>query len=282
MNIVKIANIQYMTKLSMFLLAFLCCLTSFAGNWQKQYMADEFGDADYSNPVYQLIVDPIGGYGASVEFNYIQGLFIVSFRDAFEGLDDIKSLKVKSSSGQVYDLKYDLISREPSMYGIQKESSDVLLRLLEQGNFTISVKTPVPFSYGETHNHAFKIGTQGQGISKLTGNKASVSGKLTFKGKIGGKYSITVQFDQPESVFENGGTLTGTYWYGNGTTGKMKLKGSVDGLGRIDMEEYDSQGKKCGDWFLNTLSSDDGMKYALDGVMTNTKDQTFNVSLTQQ
>ena len=220
-----------------------------SNNCQKQYMADEFGDADYSKPVYQLIVDPIGGYGASVEFNYIQGLFIVSFRDAFEGLDDIKSLKVKSSSGQVYDLKYDLISREPSMYGIQKESSDVLLRLLEQGNFTISVKTPVPFSYGETHNHAFKIGTQGQGISKLTGNKASVSGKLTFKGKIGGKYSITVQFDQPESVFENGGTLTGTYWYGNGTNGKMKLKGSVDGLGRIDMEEYDSQGKKCGDWF---------------------------------
>ncbi|WP_287935840.1 MULTISPECIES: hypothetical protein [Muribaculaceae] len=253
-----------------------------SNNWQKQYMADEFGDADYSKPMYQLIVDPIGGYGASVEFNYIQGLFIVSFRDAFEGLDDIKSLKVKSSSGQVYDLKYDLISREPSMYGIQKESSDVLLRLLEQGNFTISVKTPVPFSYGETHNHAFKIGTQGQGISKLTGNKASVSGKLTFKGKTGGKYSITVQFDQPESVFENGGTLTGTYWYGNGTNGKMKLKGSVDGLGRIDMEEYDSQGKKCGDWFLNTLSSDDGMKYALDGVMTNAKDQTFNVSLTQQ
>ena len=252
-----------------------------ANNWQKQYMADEFGDADYSKPVYQLIVDPIGGYGASVEFNYIQGLFIVSFRDAFEGLDDIKSLKVKSSSGQVYDLKYDLISREPSMYGIPKESSDVLLRLLEQGNFTISVKTPVPFSYGETHNHAFKIGTQGQGLTRLTGAKSVSSKKLTFKGKIGGKYSITVQFDQPGSVFENGGTLTGTYWYGNGSNGKMKLKGSVDDLGRIDMEEYDPQNKRCGDWYLNTLSSDDGMKYALEGVMTNAKGQTFNVSLTQ-
>lgn len=266
-----------------FLLAFKALAIQAApNNWQKQYMADEFGDVDYSKPVYQLIVDPIGGYGASVEFNYIQGVFIVSFRDAYEGLDDIKSLKVKSSSGQVCDLKYDLISREPSMYGIPKEPSDVLLRLLEQGNFTISVKTPVPFSNGETHNHVFKIGTQGQGISKLTGNKASVSGKPTFKGKIGDKYSITVQFDQSESVFENGGTLTGAYWYGNGSNGKMKLKGSVDGLGRIDMEEYDPQGKRCGDWYLNTLSSDDGMKYALDGVMTNAKGQTFNVSLTQQ
>lgn len=266
-----------------FILLFVLCINSiFASNWQKQYMADEFGDADYSKPVYQLIVDPIGGYGASVEFNYIQGLFIVSFRDAYEGLDDIKSLKVKSSSGQVYDLKYDLISREPSMYGIPKESSDILLRLLEQGNFTISVKTPVPFSYGETRNHAFKIGTQGQGITRLTGAKISASSKPTFKGKIGGKYSITVQFDQPQSVFENGGTITGTYWYGNGSNGKMKFKGSVDGLGRIDMEEYDPQGKKCGDWYLNTLSSDDGMKYALDGVMTNAKGQTFNVSLTQQ
>lgn len=264
------------------LLLSTCSSLCFAENWQKQYMADEFGDPDYSKPVYQLIVDPIGGYGATVEFNYIQGLFIVSFRDAYEGLDDIKSLKVKSSSGQVYDLNYDLISREPSMYGIPKESSDILLRLLEQGNFTISVKTPVSFSYGETHNHAFKIGTQGQGISSLSVTKAVVSSKPTFKGKIGGKYSVTVLFDQPVSVFENGGTLTGTYWYGNGSNGKMKLKGSVDGLGRIDLEEYDPKGKKCGDWFLNTLSSDDGMKYALDGAMTNAKDQTFNVNLTQQ
>lgn len=271
-----------MTKLVTFLLAFLCCFVSFAGNWEKQYMADEFGDPDYSKPVYQLLVDPIGGYGATVEFNYIQGLFILSFTDAYTILDDIKSIKVKSSSGQVYDLNYDLISREPSMYGIPKESSDILLRLLEQGNFTISVKTSVPFSYGDTHNHAFKIGTQGQGISKLTGTKVVASSKPTFKGTIGGKYSITVQFDQPESVFENGGTLTGIYWYGNGSNGKMKLKGSVDGLGRIDLVEYDPQGKKCGDWFLNTLSSDDGMKYALDGVMTNAKNQTFNVSLTQQ
>lgn len=261
---------------------FTCLMNVYANNWQKQYMADEFGDADYSKPVYQLIVDPIGGYGASVEFNYVQGLFILGFRDAYEGLDDIKSIKVKSSSGQVYDLNYDLISREPSLYGLPKESSDILLRLLEQGNFTISVKTPVPFSYGETHNHAFKIGIQGQGLSKLTGTKASTFSKPTFKGTIGGKYSITVQFDQPESVFENGGALTGSYWYGKGSNGKMKLKGSADGLGRIDLEEYDPQGKKCGDWFLNTLSSDDGMKYALDGVMTNAKGQTFNVSLTQQ
>lgn len=29
-----------------------------ANNWQQQYMADEFGDADYSRPVYELMVTP--------------------------------------------------------------------------------------------------------------------------------------------------------------------------------------------------------------------------------
>ena len=255
---------------------------SFASNWQKLYMADEFGDPDYSKPVYELIVDPIGGYGATVTFSYIQGLFVMGFTDAHVILDDVKSIKAKSSTGTVYDIPFEQISHEPAEYRIPKEGADILLDLLETGYFSLSVKTPVPFAYGEYTNHAFKIGTQGQGIKRLTGVKSVSEGKAAFKGQIGDKYSITVQFDQTETVFENGGTLTGIYWYGNGSNGKMKLKGAVDYLGRIELEEYDPQGKKCGEWYLNTVSSDDGMKYVIDGVMTNLKGQTFSVVCEQQ
>ena len=271
-----------MKRLIITLTLIFTLLNIHAGNWEKKYMADEFGDADYSKPVYELHVNPQGGYGASVTFSYIQGVFIVDFIDAHVILDDVRSIKAKSANGTIYDIPFEQISREPAQYGIPKEGADILLNLLENGNFSLSVKTPVPFAYGEYSNHSFKIGTQGQGIKRLAGVKAVSLGKPTFKGKIGGKYSITVQFDQSVSVFENGGTLTGTYWYGNGSNGKMKIKGSVDGLGRIEMVEYDPQGKRCGDWYLNTLSSDDGNGYALDGVMMNAKDQTFNVSLTQQ
>lgn len=275
---------QNSIKICILLVMACICLTIHASvaYWQKQYLADEFGDPDYSKPVYQLMVDPIGGYGANVTFNYIQGVFILDFTDAHVILDDVKSIKAKSANGTIYDIPFEQISHEPAEYGIPKEGADILLDLLDAGNFSLSVKTPVPMAYGEYSNHAFKIGTQGQGIKRLAGIKSVSSAKPTFKGKIDGRYSITVKFDQPESIFENGGTLTGTYWYGNGSNGKMKLKGTVDGLGRIEMEEYDPQGKKCGDWYLNTLSSEDGMKYALEGVMMNTKDQTFNVSLTQQ
>lgn len=273
-----------MKRITITIQLLLVCLLSFASNWQKMYLPDEFGDADYSKPIYCLLVDPVGGYGAAVNFYYVNGVFAVDFTDAYVCLDDVVSMSVKSASGQVNQLEFEEIGHEPSQYGLSRSSSQILFRLLEEGNFSMSVKTPVPLHYGETHNHVFKIGNEGKGLGAISGTTptTSKSGKPTFKGKIGEKYSITVQFDQPESVFENGGTLTGTYWYGNGTNGKMKLKGSVDGLGRIDMEEYDPSGKRCGEWYLNTLSSDDGMKYELEGVMINAKGQTFNVSLTQQ
>lgn len=259
-------------------------IVSFAGNWEKKYMADEFGDADYSKPIYYLQVNPVGGYGACVSFYYINGVIAVDFIDAHVFLDDVVSMSVKSSSGQVSRLEFEEIGHQPTQYGLSRSSSQTLQRLLEEGNFSMSVKTPVPLHYGETHNHVFKIGNEGKGLSTIVGisTSSSNSGKTTFKGKIGGKYDFTIVFDQPASVFDNGGTLTGMYWYGTGNNGKMKIKGSVDYLGRIELEEYDPSGKKCGDWYLNTLSDDSETKYALDGVMTNIKDQTFNVSATQQ
>lgn len=273
-----------MKRLTFILSLMLGSLVSFAGNWEKKYMLDEFGDADYSKPIYYLQVNPVGGYGACVSFYYLNGVFAVDFIDAHVFLDDVVSISVKSSSGQVSKLEFDEIGHEPTQYGLSRNSSQILQRLLEEGNFSMSVRTPVPFHHGETHNHVFKIGNEGKGLSVMTGKQTaySQSGKMTFKGKIGGKYDFTMVIDQSVSVFENGGTITGVYWYGNGSNGKMKIKGRVDEMGRIEFEEFTPGGKKCGDWYLNTLAGIDDTKLDLDGVMINAKGQTFNVSAIQQ
>lgn len=262
-------------------------------NWQKQYMADEFGDTDYSRPVYQLMVDPVGGYGATVTFNYIQGVFIMEFTDAYTILDDIKSIKVKTASGKVIDLDFEQIRREPAMYGIPIESSEILYALLDEGDFTISVKTPVPFSYGETHNHVFKIRSEGKGLMDLVGPIALPSilshegqgDPDTYRGTIG-NYKITMQLHASASspsdpdVFP----VLGVYWYGNGSNGKMTLKGTLTykAGGVYKLDEYDPNGKKCGSFVLNENSDVQTYITTLVGKMTNAKGQTFNVNLTQQ
>lgn len=274
-----------MKRLTIIIQLFLIGVASFAGNWEKKYITDEFGDIDYSKPIYYLQVNPVGGYGACVSFYYLNGIFAVDFIDAHVFLDDVVSMTVKSSSGQVSKLEFEEISHEPTQYGLSHTSSQIMQRLLEEGNFSMSVKTPVPFHYGETHNHIFKIENEGKGLSVMIGKSqaSSKSGKLTFKGKIGDKYDFTMVIDQPESVFDNGGDITGVYWYGNGSNGKMKVKGTVDFLGRIEIEEYDPAGKKCRDWFLNLVTDDTtGYKLGLDGIIMNDNEQTFNVSATQQ
>lgn len=264
-----------------------------ANNWQQQYMADEFGDADYSRPVYELMVTPQGGYGATVTFNYIQGLFIVSFTDAYTILDDIKSIKVKTASGKVIDLDFEQIGREPAIYGIPLESSEILYALLDEGDFSISVKTPVPFSYGETHNHVFKIRSEGKGLVDYVGPEVLPSilsheaqGQPdTLSGTIG-NYKITMQLHASASSPSNPDVfpVTGVYWYGNGDKGKMTLKGTLTYKtgGVYKLNEYDPNGKKCGSFVLNEHSDINTYITTLVGTMTNAKGQTFNVNLTQQ
>ena len=273
-------------------------------DWTKRYTTNAFGEELRDRPVFiteiygtmdlirkgesatlafMVYTEPGGGF-ATINVSLMQNGSKQNF------FSDNKVL-IRLSSGKVFEIpserNYGGLNGTLWL-GCTPEYSLKLLDILNRGNFTISI-TSVNRDFGDTMRAVFNVGNQTTGITQLIapimglkGAKSVSSKKLTFKGKIGGKYSITVQFDQPKSVFENGGRLTGTYWYGKGSNGKMKLKGSVDGLGRIDMEEYDPQGKRCGDWFLNTLSSDDGMKYELEGVMTNAKGQTFNVILTQQ
>lgn len=254
---------------------------STASAWEKKYLADEFGDADYSKPCYTInCVSPEDNW-IQIYIYYINGAFMLEPDYSAEYVRDATKIKAKSSSGSIYEFDFDKPSRNSYQY-IISGSSDVetLINLLEQGNFTLSFYRPSNYVQ-DAFNYNFRIGHQGRGIRALTGRKSTKSRNPTFKGKIGGKYAITIIFDQPESIFETGGTLTGTYWYGDGRNGKMKLKGSIDHMGRISLDEFDPAGKKCGSWFVvTTCEAND--KYGLNGVMTNKKDQTFNVECFQQ
>lgn len=273
-----------MIRLTILVIALFSAITSsFAGNWQKQYATDEFGDTDYSKPIYVLEYAAPNDHLINMNVLYSPvGLFVLEPWWYSEEVVDISTIKAKSSTGQVYNFEFERKHQMSNLYMI-KNQKDVaaLVNLFEQGNFTLSFYRASSY-FQDSHTYNYKIGRQGSGIKTLSGSSTSATGKTTFKGKIGEKYSFTMVIDQPMSIFDNGGSLTGVYWYGNGSNGKMKIKGSVDYLGRIELEEYDSSGKKCGDWYLNTLSDDAGTKYALDGVMMNAKNQTFNVSAVQQ
>ncbi len=273
-----------MKKLITSLLMLLVSISiSFAGNWQKTYATDEFGDKDYSKPIYILDYSDPNDDLIHMQVLYSPaGLFVLEPWWYSEEVIDISTIKAKSSFGQVYNFEFERKHQMSNLYMI-KNQMDVaaLVNLFEQGNFTLSFYRASSY-FQDSHTFNYKIGRQGSGIKTLSGCSTSATGKTTFKGKIGEKYSFTMVIDQPMSVFDNGGSLTGVYWYGNGTNGKMKIKGKVDNIGHIEIEEYDPSGKKCGNWYLNTLSDDTGTKYALDGVMTNAKGQTFSVTAIQQ
>lgn len=284
-----------MRKIICLIVAVWCASTSFAGNWEKKYLTDEFGDIDYSKPVYYLQVDPVGGYGATVSFYYANGLFAMDVIDAYVFLDDVSSISVKSSSGQVYKLEFEEAGHEPTQYVLSERSSDILLRLLDEGNFSISMKTPVPFHYGEYHNHAFKIGGEGKGIAKIASSDYGYTNPIghdesqgqgdLFKGTLG-KSSISMHLNASASsqytphIFP----VEGEYWYGNGANGKMTLKGTLDyeSGGTYRLDEYDPSGKKCGSFVLKEIVDFNTYSTSLTGTMTNKAGTTYKVTLEKE
>lgn len=249
--------------------------------WQKQYLTDEFVDTDYSQQVYVITcIDPRDQW-VQLEIMYTGSAFVLQPDYSSAYVTDASTIKVKGSNGQIYEFDFKKPHPNSFLYGITDPTQvNTLVNLLEQGNCTFSFYRPANY-VKDSFNYNFRIGTQTRGIRQLAGVKVASSRKATFKGKISGKYVITMQFDQPVLVLENGGTITGTYWYGNGVNGKMKLKGTVNSRGGLDMTEYDPKGKKCGTWFVN-LTCEGNNKYGLYGVMVNAKDQTYNVDLIQE
>ncbi len=98
----------------------------------------------------------------------------------------------------------------------------------------------------------------------------------TFKGKIGGKYAITVNLTIPNQI-RPGSTVnvSGTYWYGNGKNGKMRLKGTLSYGGRMALKEYNPKGQQCGVWDVS-LDFDEYGAY-ITGAMQNAKRTVYTV-----
>lgn len=107
----------------------------------------------------------------------------------------------------------------------------------------------------------------------------------TFVGSIG-NYKITMQLHASASSSSNPDVfpVSGVYWYGNGSNGKMTLKGTLSykNGGVYKLDEYDPNGKKCGSFIPNENSDVQTYITTLVGKMANAKGQTFNVNLTQK
>lgn len=285
-----------MNKLIIGLLIFLQgAIALSAGEWSKRYLQDVFGDNDYSQPVYTTEL-----YGSMNLFSADdpcmlgiivkpeQGSAIIKCFLKREGyaqhfFSDTKAY-IKLSNGQKYSIPCVVDNSGDLWIGESTEELNAFINIIDKGYYTLAIKS-INSTYGDQFTATFKVTTQTTGIKQLVGGRSqspAASSKVTFKGTLGQKYDFTMVFDQPESIFETGGKLTGTYWYGSGKNGKMTVKGTIDQRGNIELTEYDPSGKKCGTWYMNILSDDSGTKYALDGFMTNAKGQNFHVDATQK
>ena len=135
-----------------------------ADNWQKRYMEDEFGDSDYSKPMFVSSLSPRGSYGATVTFIFVNGTFGVQFTDKHELLKDIRSLKIKSQSGNIYEIGFE---DRGEAIAIDDDYAPMFLALIDEGCFSMSIKTAKSRYSSEVDNHAFKFDNQTKGIRDL-------------------------------------------------------------------------------------------------------------------
>lgn len=263
-----------------------------SSNWQKQYMADEFGDPDYSNPLYVIsCVNPNDNL-IHIDIAYNNGVFILDPRYYSADVEGAATIKAKGANGTVYQFDFEKPNRNSNLHIISKDSDvDYLINLLEQGNFTLSFHRPANYMQ-DSYNYNFRIGQQGRGIRSIYENEfpkmlshEAQGDPDTYKGTIG-NYKITMQLRASVSSPSNPDVfpVSGVYWYGNGGNGKMTLKGTLTykGGGVYRLDEYDPKGTKCGSFVLNENSNVQTYITTLVGKMTNARGQTFNVNLTQQ
>lgn len=135
------------------------------------------------------------------------------------------------------------------------------MQLIKRLLLSLILLTGIGFSYDQLTPQSY-ASSQGQTIS------------LNLKGQIGGKYAITVKLTIPKYVNDTS-PVSGTYWYGSGKNGVMKLRGYMNSDGLIIMNEYDPKGKLCGTWMV-TLYSDRDSAY-IEGEMENAKGHTYSV-----
>lgn len=283
---------MYLKSFLLSLSLVLGILFSHASNWQKQYMPDEFGDPDYSNPLYVIsCVNPNDNL-IHIDIAYNNGIFILDPRYYSADVDGATTIKANGANGTVYQFDFEKPNRNSNLHIISKDSDvDNLINLLEQGNFTLSFHRPANYMQ-DSFNYNFRIGQQGIGIRSIYENDfpQMLSHEAqglpdTYKGTLGSS-QITMQLHASASSPSNPDVfpVSGVYWYGNGSNGKMTLKGTLSYKtgGVYNLDEYDPNGKKCSSFVLNEDTNVQTYITTLVGKMTNAKGQTFNVNLTQQ
>ena len=293
-------------------IAFLSFMMVAAGNWQKKYFVDDFGEPDYSKPCYVLhTVNSDGFTDWILDICYVNGVFVLRPCLLSEIGVEINSLRAKDSQGNIYKFKFYRPNKSSFDFYI-KDATDIntLMNLLEKGYFTLSFHTPGD-QYHQAYNYNYKIRTEGNGIRSLSGrttrprqstnsnqgssrstNRGMLSHEAqgqpdTYKGSVG-KYPITMQLKAGVSSQSNPHVfpVSGKYWYGKGTNGKMTLKGTLQykdgGIGVYKLVEYDPNGKKCGSFQLNEKTNINTYQTIMNGTMTNAKGTTYNVNLKKQ
>lgn len=266
-----------------------------AGDWTERYLKDAFGDSDYSQPVYTvdlrgttnvihegescilgLLVKPADGFA-------IYRAFLQRGGDLQRFYTDTQVF-VKLSNGKKFQIPCDVEDGELYL-GKTIQEYQAILDILNKGHFTLVIRSN---NGGYVMTCTFHIGDQTTGIKNLvspisSGHEAQGQPD-TYKGSIG-KNPITMQLRAATSSSSNPGVfpVSGKYWYGNGSNGKMTLKGTLTykagGIGVYKLDEFDSKGKKCGSFVLNEKTDVKTYVTTITGKMTNAKGTSYNVSL---
>ena len=283
-----------MKKLYAILLTFLIGTSiTQAGDWRKKYMADEFGDADYSKPVYVIECSNPDDYLIQIEITYVNGAFVLYPVYYSAEVNEATTIKAKGANGKVYQFDFTKPHNNSSLHLISNESDvENLINLLEQGNFTLSFHRPANYVEG-AYNYNFKIGRQGQGIRQLYDSEhPKRKKKLTYepnedpyvyKGTLGPN-QITMLLDQIPEFTDNPEVfkISGTFWYGEQKnlqyylTGTMTTKDFV--LYKYHLEAYSPEGTMSGTLDLTENTNSPG----LTGMIKDLKGTNLKVVLKQQ
>ncbi|MDE7411297.1 MAG: hypothetical protein K2M94_04580 [Paramuribaculum sp.] len=135
-----------------------------AGDWQKTFVKDEFGVPDRSKPIYIVILESPENYRGLVSVAFANGTFILQFVDEDKKLYNVHSMKVKTTRGNVSEIKFH--EAEKGILTIDSDYEPMFVDLLDNGNFYVSIKNRDTHT-GKLTNHSFHIRRQTTGIRDI-------------------------------------------------------------------------------------------------------------------
>lgn len=161
----------------LFLILLLAAISQLvmAGDWKTRYIKDAFGDSDYSQPIYTvdlngttnvvrdgekcvlgLMVKP------SPEFPVYRAFLVRNGDD--QSFFSETHIFVKLANGKKYELSCD--PEDSNLWiGATPQECNAILDMLNQGNFTLVIKSTSMF--GDNMTCTFHVGNQTTGIKNL-------------------------------------------------------------------------------------------------------------------